>query len=294
MSNTVVLAGANGNLGGRIARALLERGATVRALVRPGSKAQALAAAGATLTEVNYADTAGLRAACEGAGCVVSALNGLRPVIVDAQAALLDAAVQAGVPRFIPSDYSIDFTRLTPGENRNLDLRREFYERLDKANIAATSIFNGAFADMLTGQAPFILFKWKRVLVWGEAAQPMDFTTVEDTARYTAAAALDPSTPRALHIAGSIISASGLAELMTELTGQPHRLFRPGGLGRLGLLIKVVRTLNPAPDEPFPPWQGMQYMRDMFGGRALPATLDNQRYPGLTWTTVREVLAARG
>ena len=35
---------------------------------------------------------------------------------------------------------------------------------------------NGAFADMLTGVAPIILFKRKRVLYWQNADQRMDFT----------------------------------------------------------------------------------------------------------------------
>jgi hypothetical protein len=54
------------------------------------------------------------------------------------------AAIKADVPRFIPSDYSIDFTKFPPGENRNLDLRRDFHKRLDKTSISATTIFNGA------------------------------------------------------------------------------------------------------------------------------------------------------
>jgi hypothetical protein len=112
------------------------------------------------------------------ASCVVSALQGLRDVIVEAQTVLLDAAIKADVPRFIPSDYSIDFTKFPPGENRNLDLRRDFHKRLDKTPISATTIFNGAFADMLTGQMPLILFELKRVLYWGDADQRMDFTTI--------------------------------------------------------------------------------------------------------------------
>jgi hypothetical protein len=35
-------------------------------------------------------------------------LAGLREVVIDAQKKLLDAAIAAGVPRFIPSDYSLD------------------------------------------------------------------------------------------------------------------------------------------------------------------------------------------
>ena len=232
----------------------------------------------------------GLR--CRGAGCVVSALAGLRPVIVDTQSRLLEAAVAAGVKRFIPSDYSIDFTKYAGGNNRNLDLRREFHLVLDKAPIAATSIFNGAFADMLTGQAPFVLFERKRTLAWGDPDVKMDLTSVQDTAAYTASAALDASTPRALRIAGDQISSRELAALMTELTGTPFKVFRPAGLGVLRLMIKLTRAMMPTTDDLYPPWQGMQYMHDMMSGLARHATLDNARYPMPKWTTARDVLAA--
>ena len=194
----IVVAGATGNLGGRIARALLERGASVRALVRnstPRDKLERLEEMGVTIARVDFGSPSQVAAACSGAACVVSALAGLRDVIVEAQTVLLDAALKAGVPRFIPSDYSIDFTKFPPGENRNLDLRRDFHQRLDKTSIRATSIFNGAFAELLTGQMPLILFPRKRVLYWGNADQRLDFTTIDDTAAFTASAALDPSTP---------------------------------------------------------------------------------------------------
>ncbi|HEX7499308.1 MAG TPA: aromatic alcohol reductase [Polyangia bacterium] len=295
MNRPVVLAGATGNLGGRIASALLGRGATVRALVRRGAapdKVARLQQQGVAVVPVDFASVGDVAKACSGASCVVSALAGLREVIVDAQTVLLDAAVQAGVPRFIPSDYSIDFTRLPVGQNRNLDLRRELHAHLAKAPIAATSIFNGAFMDLLTGQAPFILFKWKRVLYWGNADQRMDFTTIDDTAAFTAAVALDAApTPRMLHIAGDRISARDLVSIVSEVTGQKFRLFRAGGLATLATLIKVARTLFPNPKALYPPWQGMQYMHNMSSGLADVERPDNDRYPGMRWTTAREVLA---
>src|SRR5687768_17099086 len=109
-NTTILLAGATGDLGERIAKALLGRGAAVRALVRPGAAAETVArlrSLGAEVEEAEYGDATGLRAACTGAACVVSALSGLRDVIVDAQTRLLEAAVSAGVPRFIPSDFAI-------------------------------------------------------------------------------------------------------------------------------------------------------------------------------------------
>ena len=297
MNNTItVLAGATGNLGGGIARAILKRGANVRAVLRSNSnseKVEELRKRGAAISEVDFDSVPELTEACAGGSCVISALSGLRDVIVETQTLLLDAAVKAGVPRFIPSDYSIDFTKLTPGTNRNLDLRREFHERLDKAPISATSILNGMFTDLLTGEAPIILFKFKRVVYWENADQLLDFTTMDDAAEFTAAAALDFSTPRYLRIAGDQISARGLVDIASEVTKEKFKLFRAGGLKRYETLIKIARTVFPQSKTLYPPWQGMQYLHNMFSGRAKLEPLDNHRYPGMRWRTVRDVLAAR-
>jgi nucleoside-diphosphate-sugar epimerase len=295
-NKVIVLAGATGHLGGLIAKALRARGARVRAIVRPDAapgKALQLRQLGVATVEAEYDEPSTLSLACEGAACVVSALAGLRDVIVDAQTALLDAAVAAGVPRFIPSDFAIDFYKMPDGNNRNLDLRREFSTRLDAAPIAATSILNGMFAQMLAGQAPFIVFGMHRVAYWQNADQPMDFTTIEDTAEFTAAAALDPLTPRFLRIAGDSVSARELAAIVSGVTGEKFKLFRAGGLSRLEKLIAVTQKVAPGKDDVYPPWQGMQYMRDMYDGRAKLEPLDNARYPELRWTTVREVLEQR-
>jgi nucleoside-diphosphate-sugar epimerase len=293
--STIVVAGATGNLGGRIARALRKRGASVTALVRHGTapdKLERLQKFGATIASIDWNSTSSLKEACAGASCVVSALAGLADVIVDMQSVLLGAAVEAGVPRFIPSDFSIDFTKFSPGKNRNLDLRRDFHKRLDQAPIAGTTVFNGAFAELLTGPMPLILFKFQRVLYWGNADQRMDFTTIDNTAEFTACVALDPSTPRFLHIAGDRISARELAAVASEVTGKQFRLFRPGGPGMLAALIKVARTLAPGATELYPPWQGKQYMRNMFDGSATLEPLDNLRFPGIPWSTTRDVLSA--
>ncbi|MFD2513373.1 NmrA family NAD(P)-binding protein [Pontibacter locisalis] len=292
----IVLAGATGDLGSRIAQSLLKRSANIRAIVRAGSsndKVTALQKQGATIVEVDYGSASDLVKACHGASCVVSALSGLREVILDVQTKLLDAAVEAGVPRFIPSDFAIDFTKLPYGTNRNLDLRKEFHERLNKALIAPTSILNGMFSDLLTGQAPLVQFGLKKVIYWGDADQLLDFTTMDNTAEYTAAAALDPHTPRYLRIAGDVLNAYGLRDAASEATGKKFGLIRVGGLGVLDTMIKVTKFIIPGNDEVYPPWQGMQYMRNMLSGLPKLEPLDNDRYSSIQWTPVREVLANR-
>jgi nucleoside-diphosphate-sugar epimerase len=291
---TIVVAGATGKLGELITHFLILRGVSVIALVRRGTSADKtgeLRKAGAVVEEVDFDNVPELAQACLGAACVVSALSGLRDVIVDAQSRLLAAAVKAGVPRFIPSDYCIDYTKLSPGSNRNLDLRREFSDRLDKAPVMATSVLNGMFTDLLAGEAPLILTGPKLVVFWGNADQPLDFTTMSDTAVFTAAAAVDSFTPRYLRIAGEVITPNGLKQAAEVATGDKFRLLRVGGLGVLKTMIGVTRTLFPQKNEVFPAWQGMQYLHNMLSGRPKLHPLDNDRYPEIRWTRVREVLA---
>lgn len=293
---TIALAGATGDLGGRITKALRQRGATVRALVRAQTaeeKRAGLVQQGVEIVEVDLADAAAVAKACAGAECVVSALQGLEDVIVGVQSALLEGAVAAGVPRFVPSDYCSDYTTLVPGENRNFDLRRKFSAVLDGAAIAATSIFNGAFSEVLFYGMPMLDAKQKRCGYWGEDADwSVDFTTMDDTAAFTAAAALDPKAPRHLRVAGDRISARELAAAATEIAGTPYAVVRLGSLEELRDHNQRERAAHPEGEaEVFPKWQRGQYLLGMFSSQLAP--LDNARYPQLTFTKIRDLLPTR-
>ena len=293
-SGTVLLAGATGDLGGRILQNLVARGATVRVLTRPETstvRISQLRGAGAEVIPAGYDDPAALRRACTDVDCVVSTINGLESAIVDAQSRLLAAAAAAGVPRFIPSDFSVDYRGIRPRSNRNLQLRRDFAQHLDAAEIRATSVLNGAFTDMLTGQAPMIQFSRRRVLFWSDPDQELDFTTKDDTAAYTAAAALDERAPRVLQISGDTVTARTLATTMSEVTGTQFRPLFAGTVGSLSAMSKAVKAFTPSGEDPFPAWQGMQYFASMFSGDASLRHVDNSRYGNRTWTTARDVLA---
>ena len=149
------------------------------------------------------------------------------------------------------------------------------------------------FTDLLLKEAPLIQAGWKRVLYWGKADQLLDFTTIDNTATFTARAALDPDTPRFLRIAGDVVSSQGLAQAASRATGHRFKLTKVGGLHFLKGMITITKTLLPQPKEVFPPWQGMQYLHNMFTGLPKFAKLDNDRYPEIRWTSVREVLATK-
>jgi hypothetical protein len=58
----------------------------------------------------------------------------------------------------------------------------------------------------------------------------------------------------------------------------------------LGLMIGAAKKFAPGMEDVFPPWQGMQYMRDQFSGNARLTPLDNARYSGLKWTSLKDHL----
>ena len=55
-------------------------------------------------------------------------------------------------------------------------------------------------------------------------------------------------------------------------------------------LIAVTKFFVPGDSQIYPPWQGMQYMHNMYLGRCKLTELDNVRYP-VNFTGVRELLA---
>jgi uncharacterized protein YbjT (DUF2867 family) len=259
----VAVAGATGNLGSLIALSLRKRIVAVKALVRPGtaaSRTQTLRNAGVTIAEVEMTNVLSLTETLEGASTVVSALQALRDIILDIQGALLNAAVAAKVPRFIPSDFALDFTKTAPGSNRNLDLRREFHAKLDESGIKWTGILNGGFMELLiSGQLPLINYKWHRIMYFGSADQKLDFTTVPDVAAFTAAVAADPNpTPKILRIAGDSFNAKDLAAVASRVRGRKYTTLWTGSVGFLQMMIPILKfIIGDVEDKLLPPWQGI-------------------------------------
>jgi hypothetical protein len=288
MNKTILVAGATGNLGNRICRELIKRGATVSALVRNSTdadKIQVLKEMGITVLEVELNNIDEIAKACAANDCVVSALAGLSDVIIDLQKRILDGAIKAGVPRFIPSDFCTDYNDLVPGENRNFDLRREFKAYVDSTTIKASSIFNGAFADILKYNTPLLNLKDKSIGYWGEKSDwKLDFTTMDDTAAFTAEVALDDKAPRDLQIASFQISPNMLSSVVKEVTGQEFRIQQLSSLEDFAQYIKKQRADNPAGEqELYAKWQQSQYMYSMLTTHH--HQLSNERYENLDWTT---------
>jgi uncharacterized protein YbjT (DUF2867 family) len=278
-------------LGGKVASEIVRQGKYgVRALVRNlAAKAHELApfaAQGVELVEGDVLAPATLDAAVDGISAIVSAVNNQEELIVQGQTNLVRAAEKHGVQRFIPSDFSVDYRKLSLGDNHNLDMRLRFLPTLLDANMEHTLVLNGAFHEVLA--EPFLGFvdaAKQRVNFWGNAEQPLDSTSTADTARYVAATVLDPRTAnQALRIAGDRFSP---AELAAALPG--YTLHRQGEISELKQRIAAKKNVS---DNPWA-YLGDQYLWSMQSGAGLLDTLDNSLYPEIKPISAPEFLRAQ-
>ncbi|MBP5935773.1 NmrA family NAD(P)-binding protein [Streptomyces acidiscabies] len=296
-TKVIAVVGASGHLGGLIAdEVLAQSDAQLRLLVRPESRAKVadLESRGAQIVEGVFGavsdDT--LAAFTAGATTVVSAVQGGPDVIVDGQAALLRAARSAGVRRLIPSTFTLDLFKLRPGRIVAADWRRQFAELADTecGEVEVVHVLCGSFL------ARDVLFDFHRIIdpvertayVWGDGEQPVDYTTWDDTARYTAAAALDDnSIGRVLPIAGDRVDFRGLVAAYEKATGTELRVERLGSLADLDDRITELQAGGPGN---FLEFLKLMYLRANLAGEGKLDALANDRYPSIRPTTVEQYL----
>ena len=287
MTQTILVAGATGMLGSRIAHHLLDApDVDVRLLVRPGALADAAKRAlvsplldrGAEVAEGDLADRLSLDRATMGVDVVVSAVQGGADIIVDGQLALLEAARRNGVRRLLPSDFALDLFETPEGEHAPYDMRRQADRAIQASGLEHVHVLNGAFMDVFL--YPGGMFDLERAVArtWGEGDERFEVTSVEDTARYTARAAADRALPSGkFAIAGERISFDAVTAAFEQVTGRAFRRERLGSIADLRAWIADRRASDP---DPMVPIIGT-YQLYMLTGEAALRDLGQDRYPDI-------------
>lgn len=231
MTCSVLLVGATGTLGSRIAAHLLEDGNTqthllVRSLTPtdPGKAAALLDCVrkGAVLVEGDLHDPGSLAAATRGIDVVISAVQGGRDIIVDGQVALARAARSNGVRRFIPSDFALDIWAAPEGAPM-FALRREADAVIDELGLEVLHVLNGAFMDMMLDPrtAGVVDLAKGTGNYYGDGNDQFDITLIDDVAAFTARIAVDDTAPAGIHaISGARTSFNEIIAAVEDVTGR--------------------------------------------------------------------------
>ena len=295
-AQTVLVAGGTGMLGGRIAAHLLEEpGIQLRLLLRPGTlqdptkgpALEPLLRGGATTAEGELSDATSLEAATDGVDVVVSAVQGGREVIVDGQIALAEAASRSGVRRILPSDYALDLFKATPGEHANFDLRREADEVIAGTGLEHVHVLNGAFMDGFLGPYGGLFdHDAHTASYWGAGEEAFDATSVEDTARYTARAALDPGLSSGkFAVAAQQLTFGAVVDAVEEATGHTYTRHSLGSAADLRTKITAACEAGASSTDVV-----MQvYLLYMLTGQTALEDLQNDRYPDIHPQTLTDL-----
>jgi uncharacterized protein YbjT (DUF2867 family) len=288
MTQTVLLAGATGMLGSRIAHHLLEQPEVrVRLLVRDVASKKVmldpLAAMGAELIEGDLADATSLDRATQGVDVIVSAVQGGPDIIIDGQVALAQAGKRNGVRRILPSDYALDLFKATPGEHIMFDLRAKADARIAEIGLEQVNILQGAFMDMfLPGKGAIDVDKGT-VGFFGDGNMPIELTSVEDTARMIARVSLDRDVPAGkFAFAGDRISFRKAGEIIAKQTGRP---VKPMSYGSESDLRANMAKADPEKQVM------LAYLLYMTNGQTALSDLQNDRYSDMTFESFADFAA---
>ncbi|KAF8845746.1 NAD(P)-binding protein [Paxillus ammoniavirescens] len=265
-----------GTLGLPLAKELLANGASVLIVTRPSSKHRKIPAE-ATHVSVDFTDVQALsdhfrRHNCE---VVISAVNHYH---LEVQPPTLEAAKNAGVKLYLPSDYGFP----SEGQDGILAQKSEFVDRIKATGIPYTRLYCGLLMDFI----PFFLgIDWDgRATLIGKGDKAASFTALPDVTGFLAYV-LTHLPPQDLY--GRTL----------RIEGQRYSLGEVAGL--YGDNITVVHAPR-FPDDIDDP-RLREYLQEKVEAGAGTVTynfetgkddykLDNDLWPGHRWQTVEETL----
>lgn len=230
MADRILVVGASGSLGGRVARKLLERGVLVRGLTRNAGRLSELARAGAEVVQGDLLVPDSLGRACDGVDQVFTTANSflgirsLSPTRVDLPGYrnLLAACRAAGVRRLVHTsaygvrrDSRVDFLRV----------KAEIDEAIQASGVPWVLLRPSMFLDVRVSLLLADAGAGRPVQLFGDGRRVSNYIAVEDVAE------LAVRVLARLDVVGEVIDVGGpstlsqneLADLVERVSGRPLR-----------------------------------------------------------------------
>ncbi|KDQ14394.1 hypothetical protein BOTBODRAFT_174875 [Botryobasidium botryosum FD-172 SS1] len=168
-----------GLIGGPIVQNLIDNGASVVVIARPGSSTANKLPAGAKSAVVDLKSASALAAAFREHKVEVVVSTVGHPGL-PTQPVIADGAKAAGVKLFVPSEFGVPTDGYTEGD---LGVKSKFASYLAEIGLPSARIFNGLFIDFIPWAAEIDSGKFK---ILGKGESKVTVTAAEDIAGFTA------------------------------------------------------------------------------------------------------------
>ncbi|OMP84326.1 hypothetical protein BK809_0000333 [Diplodia seriata] len=282
MAITVGIAGITGKFARCLASHLLKHpDVSIRGYCRNASKVSAplQSSPQVSIIQGEAFDADQVRAFVSDLDVVVCCYLGDDNLMVEGQKTLIDACEEQKVPRYIASDWSLDYTKLEIGQLWVKDPMKHVKAYLEtKKVVKGVHILVGAFMD--TVFSPFFNLLDAQTATfqyWGEGTEILESTSYNNAAEYTAAVARDPAAVGIQKFIGGRSSVQGIAESYEKVYKAKPTLKRLGSLEDLYKRMHALREQDPANVFQYMPLFYMYYCIN--GQTYLGPEVDNAKYP---------------
>ncbi|PYH85822.1 NmrA-like family protein [Aspergillus uvarum CBS 121591] len=251
MAITVGIAGITGKFARRVVGHLLQHSdISIRGYCRDPSKVPASISSSekVTLFKGDAFDKEAIRSFAEGCNVIVCCYLGDDKLMVEGQKALIDACEEVGVPRYVASDWALDYTKLKLGELFPKDPMIHVKAYLDtKQKVKGVHILIGGFIEPVLSPFFNILDPQTNTFrYWGEGDEYMEGTTYDNAAEFTVAVIRDAEATGVVRFLGGRATIREIAQSYEKVYGAKANLERLGSLDELYKTMHQKRAENPA------------------------------------------------
>ncbi|KAE8334258.1 hypothetical protein BDV24DRAFT_170373 [Aspergillus arachidicola] len=292
MPSTVAIAGITGKFSQCIIRALQESpDVLIRGYCRSPHKLPRAILDSDQIEIIggSFDDRANIKRFVRGSDVVICCYFGQPEVMTEGQKYLIDACEEENVPRYIPSDFAVDYTKIPHGVLFPKESAKVIMEYLKSRKVKGAHILTGGLMETFWSEF-FGIWNPKMcsMSVWGSGEEVWELTTYQTAAAYTAAVALDKSAIGVFRFLGDRKSYKDIQEIFGRVYGVRLRLEY---IGSISDLYKNVQEAYNRDNQDVMGWAPNCFAYWCTNGQAyLGDNIDNERYPGIQATGLESFL----
>jgi uncharacterized protein YbjT (DUF2867 family) len=222
----IAVVGATGQIGFGLSMALLKLGHSLLALTRQKNEnnqeeISLLQSKGAKIVECGeYSHKEKLIAAFSGCDTVVVAMRANATIIKEVEPIILEAAVEAGVKRFVPDEFGAHTLGLEYGEGVLFDAKKNLHQKIFETGLDWTIMYTGVIFDYMLPNFRM----WEKITTFGDIDIKLTSHDLHDIVSVAAMAITDDRTrKKAVQIGANQLSQKEMLALLNE--------YWPGKLG---------------------------------------------------------------
>jgi len=224
----IAVIGATGQIGFGLSMALLKLGHSLVAITRQKNdnnqeELSLLSSGGAKIIECgDYSNKEKLIPAFSGCDTVVVAMRANAAIIREVEPIILEAAVEAGVKRFVPDEFGCHTLCVEYGEGVLFDAKKDLHQKIFESGLNWTFVYNGVIFDYMLPNFRM----WEKITTFGDIDVTLTTHDLHDIVTVAAMAITDDRTKnKAVQICANQLSQKEMINMLEE--------YWPGKLGEI-------------------------------------------------------------